>query len=104
MKSTLALLAALPALAFATVNVNTAQQSELQHVKGLDKIKAKQIIEYRAQNGGYGTVEDLAKVLDPATLDKVKPQLAVRGDAFVPPPGSKPDKPAKKTKKVASAD
>ena len=31
-------------LAFATVNVNTAQQSELLRVKGLDKHKAKAII------------------------------------------------------------
>ena len=71
--------------AFATVNVNTAQQSELQRVKGLDKVKAKQIIDYRAQHGDYGRVEDLGRILDQATIEKVKPELAVSGDPYVPP-------------------
>ena len=73
-------------VAFATVNVNTAQQSELQRVKGLDKAKAKQIIDYRAQHGDYRTVEDLGKIIDAATVEKVKPELAVSGDPYVPPP------------------
>lgn len=81
-------------VAFATVNVNTAQQSELQRVKGLDKLKAKQIIDYRAQHGDYRTVEDLGRILDQATIDKVKPELAVSGDPYVPPP--KPEKRKKK--------
>jgi competence protein ComEA len=97
MKRTLALAVALPAsigLAFATVNVNTAQQSELQRVKGLDKYTAKQIIEYRAQNGDFHTLEDLGKLLPQDTVAKVKPQLAVSGDPYVPP--AKPEKKAKK--------
>jgi competence protein ComEA len=52
MKNILAVLAAtLPVAAFATVNVNTAQQSELERTAGLDKVKAKAIIEWRAANG-----------------------------------------------------
>lgn len=94
MKRLLALVAALPALAFATVNVNTAQQSELQRVKGLDKFAAKKIIEYRAQNGDFQTLDDLGRVLDAGTIDKVKPQLALAGDPYVPP--AKAEKPAKK--------
>jgi competence protein ComEA len=86
-------------VAFATVNVNTAQQSELQRVKGLDKIAAKRIIEYRAQNGDYRTLDELGKVIDPAALDRVKPQLALAGDAYVPPPtAEKPEKVGKKKK------
>ena len=100
MKRTLAWATLLPAsigLAFATVNVNTAQQSELQRVKGLDKYSAKQIIEYRAQNGDFQTIEDLGKLLSQDTVEKVKPELAVSGDAYVPPP-----KPEKKRKKSAA--
>ncbi len=96
MKRILALAAALPVLAFATVNVNTAQQSELQRVKGLDKIAAKRIIEYRAANGDYRSLDELTKVVDAATVEKVKPQLSLAGDPFVPPP--KPEKPEKKKK------
>ena len=97
MKAFMALLAALPAFAFATVNVNTAQQSELQGVKGLDKVAAKRIIEYRAANGDYRTLDELGKVIDADTLGKVKPQLALAGDPYVGP--AKPDKAEKAEKK-----
>ncbi len=88
--------AALPLAALAIVNVNTAQQSDLQLTQGLDKYKAKAIIEYRARNGPIQTFEDLAKVpgLTPDTIEKVKPEIAFSGDAFVPPP--KPAKPRAK--------
>jgi len=101
MKTLIAMLAALPAFAFATVNVNTAQQSELQHVKGLDKIAAKRIIEYRAANGDYRTLDDLGKVIDRGTLEQVKPQLALAGDPYVGP--AKPEK-AKNAKKPAGGN
>ncbi|HET9651604.1 MAG TPA: helix-hairpin-helix domain-containing protein [Usitatibacter sp.] len=103
MKRLLAVIAVVPpcvGLAFATVNINTAQQSELQRVKGLDKFKAKQIIEYRAQNGDYRSVDDLSKIFNRDMVEAVKPQLAVTGDAYVPPP--KPEKPQKKHKKSAA--
>jgi competence ComEA-like helix-hairpin-helix protein len=80
---------ALPALA--TVNVNTAQQSELQRTKGLDRYKAKAIIDYRNQNGPIDGFEELAKVIGQDTTDKVKTEVAFAGDPYVPPP-----KPAKK--------
>lgn len=94
MKKLLALCAAaLPALAFATVNVNTAQQSELQRVKGLDKVKAKSIIEWRAANGSIDNFTELQTVpgFTPELVDKVKPEIAFSGDPYVPP-----KKPAKK--------
>jgi competence protein ComEA len=102
MKRILASLAMLPlsAVFAATVNVNTAQQSELQRVKGLDKVAAKRIIEFRAQNGDYRTLDDLAKVIDGGTLEKVKPQLALAGDPYVPP--AKPEKPEKKKSRKES--
>lgn len=87
----------LAGVAAATVNVNTAQQSELQRVKGLDKFTAKRIIEYRAQNGDFRSVDELSNVLGHDAYEAVKPQLAVTGDPYVPPP--KPEKPAKKKPK-----
>ena len=80
-------LCALPA--FALVNVNTAQQSELERTKGLDRYKAKSIIEYRAQTGVLLTsLEDLEKIpgFDKATVAKAAPQLAFNGPPFTPPP------------------
>ena len=82
--------------AYALVNVNTAQQSELQRTKGLDRYKAKSIIEYRAQNGAFQTLEDLQKVpgLDKDAVEKLAPQVAFTGPAFTPPKAE--PKPAKK--------
>ena len=82
--------------AHALVNVNTAQQSELQGTKGLDRQKAKSIIEYRAQKGAFTKIEDLEQVpgLDKATVEKIAPQVAFTGPAFVPAKAE--PKPAKK--------
>jgi len=88
----------LPLVALATVNVNSAQQSELQRSRGLDKHKAKAIIEYRAKNGPIENFQELAKVpgFTPDVIEKAKPELAFSGDPFVPPKkDKKPEKPAK---------
>ena len=92
-----ALLVAAPA--FAAVNVNTAQQSELQRTKGLDKHKAKAIIDYRNQNGAFESLDELEKVrgFDHATIEKLKPQLALSGPPYTPP--EKPEKVEKAEKK-----
>jgi competence protein ComEA len=98
MKRYLAIIAALPMAAFATVNVNTAQQSDLQRTKGLDKHKAKAIIEYRAQNGPFDSIDDLEKIpgFTPDVIQKVKPEIAFTGDAYVPPPKAAAEKPKAK--------
>ena len=83
--------------AYALVNVNTAQQSELQKTQGLDPAKAKAIIEYRARNGAFHTLVDLEKVpgLDKGAVERLAPQVAFTGPAFVPPKAVEP-KPTKK--------
>jgi competence protein ComEA len=88
----------LPVVALATVNVNIAQQSELQRSRGLDKHKAKAIIEYRAKNGPIENFQELAKVpgFTPDVIEKAKPEIAFSGDPFVPPKKEKKaEKPAK---------
>ena len=99
MRSLLALAAFLPALALATVNVNTAQQSELERTKGLDKVKAKAIIEWRAANGSIDNFTELKLVpgFTEAVIERAKQDLAFEGDAYVPPP-----KPAKKKATAAT--
>jgi competence protein ComEA len=87
-------------VAVAAVNVNTAQQSELQGIKGMTPAKAKAVIEHRNQNGYYTSIEELDKVLDAKTLDQVKPQLALKGDPYTPPPKQE-KKPAAAPKKAS---
>ena len=72
--------------AFATVNVNTAQQSELERTKGLDKQKAKAIIEYRAKNGAFDSLDSLEKVpgMSREVITRLGPEIAFTGDAYVP--------------------
>lgn len=83
----IALFAALAALpAAASVNVNTAQQSELQSLRGLDKYQARTIIEYRNQNGPYRSIDDLAKALGDPTARKISSEVAFSGPAYVAPP------------------
>jgi competence protein ComEA len=83
--------------ASAAVNVNTAQQSELQSTRGLDKFTAKRIIEYRHQHGPYRSLDDLAKVVGHETAGKIAQQVAFSGDPYVPP--GKSEVAGKKTKK-----
>lgn len=83
----LAALAALPAAA--SVNVNTAQQSELQSVRGLDKYEARTIIEFRNQNGPYRSLDDLAKALGEPAAQKVAGDVTFTGPPYTPPPHSK---------------
>jgi competence protein ComEA len=85
-------LAATPA--YATVNVNTAQQIELQSTRGLDKAKAKSIIEYRNGHGPYRSLDDLQKVLGEPATEKIASQVAFDGPPYIGPP-----KPAKGSKK-----
>ena len=86
----LGIAAAVPVPAFATVNVNTAQQSELQSTRGLDKMKAKSIIEYRNGHGPYRSIGDLEKVLGEPATEKIASQVAFDGPPYIGPP-----KPAK---------
>ncbi len=70
----------------ATVNVNTAQQSELQATRGFDKLTAKQVIEYRNRHGFYRSLGDLEKALGSDAAEKVAPHVAFDGPPYVPPP------------------
>lgn len=88
------LLALLPFSAIALVNVNTAQQTELAKTRGLDRYKAKSIIEYRAANGPIESLAELEKVpgITADVAQRAAPEIAFDGPPF------KPSKPAPKEK------
>lgn len=66
---------------FAAVDLNTANQAQLESVNGIGPAKAKAIIDYRAKNGAFKTLDDLDKVsgFGKATIAKVKAELVVGG-------------------------
>lgn len=46
----------------AKVNINTATMKELMDVKGMSRVKAKNIITYRKKHGNFKSVDDLKLV------------------------------------------
>ena len=66
----------------AVVDINTANQEELQTLKGIGAKKAADIIAYREAHGGFKSVEELLNVkgVGKATLEKLRTEIAVEGD------------------------
>lgn len=73
----------LSASAWATVDLNSGTQSELESVKGIGPAKAKQIVEHRQKNGPFKSVEALAEVkgFGKKSVGKLKSELVVGEDA-----------------------
>ncbi len=88
--------------AFAAVDLNTANQQQLEALKGIGPGKAKAIIDYRTKNGPFKTAEDLMKVpgIKEGTFSKIKSEVSVGGKAAAPAakpaaaPAAKPAAPA----------
>jgi competence protein ComEA len=68
-------------LALAAVNINTANQSELDGVKGIGPSKAQAIIDYRTKNGPFKSLDDLKNVkgFGDKSIAKLKGELSVNG-------------------------
>ena len=82
--------------AFAAVNVNTANEKELQMLTGIGPAKAKAIIDYRTKNGEFKTVDDLIKVpgIGPAVLGKMKSDVTLTGPTAAKPAAGDVARPA----------
>lgn len=63
------------------VNINSADATALQKIKGFGKKKAQAVVEFREKNGAFKSVEDLLKVksrgLNKKWLDKISKFLMV---------------------------
>ena len=70
-------------LSFASINVNTASQSQLETLPGIGPSKAAAIIEYRNTNGAFTSLAQLDAVpgIGPATLQKLTPLVSFDGEA-----------------------
>lgn len=61
------------------ISLNKASITELTKLTGIGEKKAQAIIEYRNQNGGFKTIEEITKVsgIGVSTFEKIKDQLTL---------------------------
>jgi len=71
------------ALAGTPVDLNTANQAQLESVKGIGPAKAKAILEYRAKSGPFKSVDDLDNIkgFGKKSIDKMRSEITVGGGA-----------------------
>ena len=57
------------------VNINTADEAQLQEIKGIGPVTAARIIEYRTQHGAFASLDDLVNVpgIGMKTVEKLRP-------------------------------
>lgn len=61
------------------VNINTADQAELESLPGVGAVRAAAILEYRRENGPFQSIEDLLEVdgIGEKTMDKLRDFVTV---------------------------
>lgn len=61
------------------VNINTADQAQLQTISGIGAKRAQDIIAYREANGRFQTIDDLTKVsgIGAKTLDRMREEVSL---------------------------
>ena len=61
------------------VNINTAQAEELMTLSGIGEAKAAAIIQYREENGGFQSIEELMEIsgIKEGVFEKIKDQIKV---------------------------
>lgn len=66
------------AFAATTVDINSADATALEQVKGIGPARAAAIVKFRSENGPFKSVDELARVpgIGDKSLEKLRPQLS----------------------------
>lgn len=64
----------------ARLDLNAATQAQLEDLPGIGPSKAKAIVAYREQHGGFRSIDELLQVkgIGPKMFEKLRPEVAVR--------------------------
>src|SRR5215207_3253144 len=81
-----AVLLAWAGMALAAVNINSATKEQLETLNGIGPVKAQAIIDYRARNGRFKSLEDIKNVdgIGDATFEKIRRDIALSGTTTTP--------------------
>ena len=62
------------------ININTADEKELQKIRGVGPVIAGRIVEYRNQNGAFQSIEEIKKVrgIGVKTFEKMKDSITTQ--------------------------
>lgn len=62
------------------INLNTADEKQLQELSGIGEKRAQDILKYREENGSFQAVEDLTKVsgIGEKTLENLKDSITIK--------------------------
>ncbi|RMF61874.1 MAG: helix-hairpin-helix domain-containing protein [Calditrichaeota bacterium] len=62
------------------VNVNRAEEQELERLPRVGPVLARRILDYRKRNGGFRKLEDLKRVkgIGEATFERIKPYVSLK--------------------------
>ena len=65
-----------------TVNINTADATQLALLPGIGPKMAESILAHRSSAGAFTSIDDLVKVkgIGPKSLEKMRPYLSVKGE------------------------
>lgn len=61
------------------ININTASSEELQKLSGIGETKAAAIIQYRTENDGFKSIEEICRVkgIGDATFNKIRDKITI---------------------------
>lgn len=61
------------------ININQASLEELQEIPGIGEVRARAIIDYREEAGGFGSIEDIQQVsgIKGKTFEKIEAYITV---------------------------